>query len=67
MLRLYLKIWEWEWIFGSAVKAISSPGSVVRAKKTIGRNDKLNSVCIVSELISISLFTVINTFAYVIS
>ena len=22
---LYLKIWEWEWIFGRAVKAISSP------------------------------------------
>ena len=26
MLRPYLKIWEWEWIFGHAVKAISSPG-----------------------------------------
>ena len=26
MLWLYLKIWEWEWIFGRAVKAISSPG-----------------------------------------
>ena len=26
MLRLYLKIWEWELIFGRAVKAISSPG-----------------------------------------
>ena len=26
MLRPYLKIWEWEWIFGRAVKAISSPG-----------------------------------------
>ena len=25
MLRPYLKIWEWEWIFGRAVKAISSP------------------------------------------
>ena len=24
MLRPYLKIWEWEWIFGHAVKAISS-------------------------------------------
>ena len=26
MLRPYLKIWEWEWIFGHSVKAISSPG-----------------------------------------
>ena len=26
MLLLYLKIWEWEWIFDRAVKAISSPG-----------------------------------------
>ena len=26
MLRLYLKIWEWDLIFGRAVKAISSPG-----------------------------------------
>lgn len=26
MLRTYLKIWEWELIFGRAVKAISSPG-----------------------------------------
>ena len=26
MLRPYLKIWEWEWIFGRAVKAISSMG-----------------------------------------
>jgi hypothetical protein len=26
MLQWYLKIWEWEWIFGRAVKAISSPG-----------------------------------------
>ena len=26
MLQPYLKIWEWEWIFGRAVKAISSPG-----------------------------------------
>ena len=26
MLRPYLKIWEWEWIFGRSVKAISSPG-----------------------------------------
>ena len=26
MLRPYLKIWEWEWIFGRAVKAISSLG-----------------------------------------
>ena len=26
MLRPYLKIWEWELIFGLAVKAISSPG-----------------------------------------
>ena len=26
MLRPYLKIWEWEWIFGCAVKAISSLG-----------------------------------------
>ena len=25
MLRPYLKIREWEWIFGCAVKAISSP------------------------------------------
>ena len=25
MPRPYLKIWEWEWIFGRAVKAISSP------------------------------------------
>ena len=25
-LRPYLKIWEWELIFGRAVKAISSPG-----------------------------------------
>jgi len=24
--RPYLKIWEWELIFGRAVKAISSPG-----------------------------------------
>ena len=28
MLRLYLKNWEWEWIFGRAVKAISSLGSI---------------------------------------
>ena len=26
MLRPYLKIWEWEWIFGRAVKTIFSPG-----------------------------------------
>ena len=26
MLRPYLKIWEWEWIFGRAVRVISSPG-----------------------------------------
>ena len=26
MLRPYLKIWEWEWIFGRAVKAVSSLG-----------------------------------------
>ena len=26
MLRSYLKIWEWEWIFGRAVKAVSSLG-----------------------------------------
>ena len=26
MLPQYLKIWEWEWIFGRAVKAISSLG-----------------------------------------
>ena len=26
MLWLYQKIWEWEWIFGRAVKAISSLG-----------------------------------------
>ena len=26
MLRPYLKIWEWEWIFGRAVKVISSLG-----------------------------------------
>ena len=26
MLRPYLKIWNWELIFGRAVKAISSPG-----------------------------------------
>ena len=26
MLRPYLKIWEWEWIFGRAVKANSSLG-----------------------------------------
>ena len=26
MLRPYLKIWEWEWILGRAVKTISSPG-----------------------------------------
>ena len=26
MLRPYLKIWEWEWIFGCSVKAISCPG-----------------------------------------
>ena len=26
ILWLYLKIWEWEWIFGRAGKTISSPG-----------------------------------------
>ena len=26
MLRPYIKIWDWDWIFGSAVKAISSLG-----------------------------------------
>ena len=26
MLQSYQKIWKWEWIFGRAVKAISSPG-----------------------------------------
>ena len=26
MLWLYLKIWEWDWIFGLAVKTISPPG-----------------------------------------
>ena len=26
MLQPYLKIWEWKWIFGRAVKAISSSG-----------------------------------------
>ena len=26
ILRPYLKIWYWEWIFGRAVKTISSPG-----------------------------------------
>ena len=33
MLRPYLKIWEWEWISGPAVKAICSP--VVRSPWTI--------------------------------
>ena len=33
MLRPYLKIWEREWIFGRAVKAISSPG--VRSPCTV--------------------------------
>ena len=28
MLQPYLKIWEWEWIFGGAVKVISSPAAV---------------------------------------
>ena len=31
MLRPYLKIWEWERIFGHAMKAISSPGVRARA------------------------------------
>ena len=26
MLRSYLKVWDWDWIFGRAVKAISSLG-----------------------------------------
>ena len=26
MLRPYLKIWDWDLIFGRAVKALSSPG-----------------------------------------
>ena len=26
MLRLHLEIWKWEWVFGRAVKAISSLG-----------------------------------------
>ena len=25
MLRPYLRIWDWDWIFGRAVKAIFSP------------------------------------------
>ena len=30
MLRPYLKIWDWDLIFGCAVKGISSQASVVR-------------------------------------
>ena len=42
MLRLYLKVWEWELIFGCAVKANSSLGirtlliSIGKLKPTIG-------------------------------
>ena len=35
VLRPYLKIWEWEWIFGHAVKAVSSPASVVRVSNLL--------------------------------
>ena len=38
MLRPYLKIWEWEWIFGRAVKAISSPG--IRRPCLLGQANK---------------------------
>ena len=34
MLRPYLKIWEWELIFGRAVKTISSPGVHSPCSKT---------------------------------
>ena len=40
MLRPYLKIWEWEWIFGRSVKAISSLGvrSLWSARSQICKN-----------------------------
>ena len=53
MLPAYLKIWEWEWILGRAVKAISSLG--VRspctartqqvANRMILKNWKMNLIC----------------------
>ena len=39
MLRSYLKIWEWEQIFGSALKAISSPG--VRSPQSVDHSKRV--------------------------
>ena len=43
MLRLYKKFWDWDLIFGRAVKAISSPG--VRSPWVIDTKGKLIPKC----------------------
>ena len=47
MLRPYLKIWEWELIFGCAVKAISSPG--VRSLWVFGSEKVQNYADVINE------------------
>ena len=46
MLRPYLKIWEREWIFGSAVKAISSLGVRSPWVSTKNNNKQLTCTCL---------------------
>ena len=49
MLPPYLKIWDWDWIFGRAVKAISSLGVrspwpfLLNARKILNLNSLANS------------------------
>ena len=58
MLPPYLKIWEWEWIFGRAVKAISSlgvrsPCQEVLRERT--RHEKTSSLCVSQESIAFGM------------
>ena len=54
MLRPYLKIWQWELIFGRAVKAISSPGvcspCLTPNKKTLQTQNFANLQAIYQEI-----------------
>jgi hypothetical protein len=58
MLRPYLKIWQWEWIFGRAVKAISSlcvrsPWSKPKVGNTNGNRGLLDSIHLLNFMVHI--------------